>query len=163
MYHDVDRESYRRAMAETLKTLRERSGLSYSETVKRASLGPGALGKYIFADVVPSMESFIRLCSALDVSVFAALLQVYETCLAVQGKLLPADYDEVPGRHELAAVLAFVGAPVSAMSFAHWCCNKGFGCRCAPRCTCSCAGCHLPAEEREHIFEFYRLSPPARD
>ena len=161
MYHDVDRDSYRRAMADTLKTLLERSGLSYNETVKRAALARGALGKFIVADMVPSMESFVRLCAALDINVFAALLQVYETCLAAQGKLLPADYDEVPGRHELAAVLAFAGAPVSAMSFAHWCCNKAFGCRCAPQCTCSCAGCHLTAEEQEHVFEVYRLSPLA--
>ncbi|MDX8036909.1 helix-turn-helix transcriptional regulator [Lentzea sp. BCCO 10_0856] len=161
MYHDVDRNSYRRAMADTLKTLQEHSGLTYNETVKRARLGPGALGKFILADKVPSMETLARLCAALDVGVFWVLVQVYETCLAAQGKLLPVDYDDVPGRHELAAVLAFVGAPVSAMSFAHWCCNKAFGCRCAPQCTCSCAGCHLTAEEQEHIFEVYRLSPPA--
>lgn len=158
MYHDVDRDSYRRAMADTLKTLLERSGLSYNEMVKRAALARGALGKFIVADMVPSMESFVRICAALNVNVFTALLQVYETCLAAQGKLLPADYDEVPGRHELAAVLAFAGAPVSAMSFAHWCCNKAFGCRCAPQCTCSCAGCHLTAEEQERVFEVYRLS-----
>ncbi|MFS8104061.1 helix-turn-helix transcriptional regulator [Lentzea alba] len=159
MYHDVSRDSYRRAMADTLKTLLERSGLSYTETVKRASLGPGALGKFIVADMVPSMESLVRLCAALDVNVFATLQQVYDTCLAAQGKLLPVDYDEVPGRHELAAVLAFAGSPVSAMSFAHWCCSKGFGCRCAPQCSCSCAGCHLTAQEQERVFEVYRLSP----
>lgn len=154
---DIDKATYRRAMAVTLKVLQEQAGLSYNQTVERAALRPGALGKFLAGSALPSMETFVRLCAAFGVSVFGAMARVYQHCLAAQGTLNLGGSD-ASDRHELAAVQAFAGFPASATLFAHGCCHKGFGCRCAPQCDCRCAGCHLAPDEERLLFEAFGLT-----
>lgn len=154
MQLDINQADYRRAMAATLQILQAEAGLSYTQTVKRAALGPGALGKYLAGSALPSMATLVRLCAVFDVNVFAVVTRVYEYCLVAQGRFISRG-GSASARLELAAVLSFAGLPASAALFAHGCCNKSFGCRCAPQCTCSCAGCHLASEDQHRLFESF--------